>query len=82
MRTSPKTVRIGLLMLALAMGFLVRQSQKLAVMEDQPSVVNIMRAVAHLKLRRSLKTHSNVTASHTRKANPHVPPVTKSQEST
>jgi len=82
MRTSPKQIRIGLLMLALAVGFLVRQSQKLTASEDQPSVVNVMRAVAHLKLRRSLKTHSNLTASNTRKANPHAPPVIKSQEST
>jgi hypothetical protein len=80
MKTAPKKIRIAVLLLALAVGLLVRQSQKLSGTEDQPSVVNTVRAVAHLNLRRALKAHPSVTASNARTTNPQMPAATKSQE--
>lgn len=80
MKTAPKKIRIAFLLLALAVGFLARQSQKLSGTEDEPSVINIVRAVAHLNLRRALKAHPSVTASNARTTNPQTPAATKSEE--
>jgi len=80
MKTAPKKIRIALLLLALAVGFLARQSQKLSGTEDEPSVVNIVRAVAHVNLRRALRSHPSFTASNARTTNPQTPAATKSQE--
>jgi hypothetical protein len=80
MRTAPKTIRIAALLLALAVGLLVRQGQKSSGTEDQPSVVNLARAVAPLNFRRALKSHPNVTGSNTRRTDPQEPAATQSQE--
>ena len=80
MSTAPKKLGIAALLLALAVGLLVRQGQKSSGTEDQSSVVNLVRAVAHLNFRRALKAHPNVTASNTRNSNPQPPEATKPQE--
>jgi hypothetical protein len=80
MSTASKKLRIAALLLALAVGLLVRQGQKSSGTEDQSSVVNLVRTAAHLNLRRTLKAHPNVTASNTRTTNPQTPAATKSQE--
>ena len=78
MRTAQKKIRIAALLLALAVGLLVRQGQESSGTEDRSSAVNLVRAVAHLGLRRALKAHPNVTASNTRKSNPPAPAATTS----
>jgi len=77
--TAPKMIRIAALMLALAVALWVRPGQKSSGTEDQSSLVNLARSVAHLSLRRTLKAHPNVTASNTRKTNPQAPATTQSQ---